>query len=206
MKITVPDVSRKGHFWCFGTTRVGKTRIMENMVEQDIRKGYSVVVIDPKGDIDLFSKIVQVAFEEGRDRELILVTPIYPHLSAVIDPLAYYYMPEELVGHIVSGVEVGKERFFFNVAYEISLVIVQALIMLAAWEGKAKSFNLNDVKNKMSREELEKLKGQIDCIDTGEAKQLSSDIQKILNSPQDYYGKVSSSLRVALMELTSGNI
>jgi len=85
-------------------------------------------------------------------------------------------------------------------------VIVQALIMLAAWEGKAKSFNLNDVKNKMSREELEKLKGQIDCVDTEEAKQLSSDIQKILNSPQDYYGKVSSSLRVALMELTSGNI
>jgi len=206
MHIAVSDSSRKGHFWCFGTTRVGKTRIMENMVEQDIRKGYSVVVIDPKGDIDLFSKIVQVAFEEGRDRELILVTPIYPHLSAVIDPLAYYYMPEELVGHIVSGVEVGKERFFFNVAYEISLVIVQALIMLAAWEGKAKSFNLNDVKNKMSREELEKLKGQIDCIDNGEARQLSSDIQKILNSPQDYYGKVSSSLRVALMELTSGNI
>ena len=123
MHITIPDTSRKGHFWCFGTTRVGKTRIMENMVEQDIRKGYSVVIIDPKGDIDLFSKIVQVAFEEGRDRELILVTPIYPHLSAVIDPLAYYYMPEELVGHIVSGVEVGKERFFFNVAYEISLVI-----------------------------------------------------------------------------------
>jgi hypothetical protein len=206
MTIAVPDASRKGHFWCFGTTRVGKTRIMENMVEQDIRKGHSVVVIDPKGDIDLFSKIVQVAFEEGRDHELILVTPIFPRLSAVIDPLAYYYMPEELVGHIVSGVEVGKERFFFNVAYEISLVIVQALILLAAWEGKAKSFNLNDVKNKMSREELEKLKGQIDCVDTPEARQLSSDMQKILNSPQDYYGKVSSSLRVALMELTSGNI
>ncbi len=206
MKIAIPDASRKGHFWCFGTTRVGKTRIMENMVEQDIRKGYSVVVIDPKGDIDLFSKIVQVAFEEGRQKELIFVTPIFPRLSAVIDPLSHYYMPEELVGHIVSGVEVGKERFFFNVAYEISLVIVQALIMLSAWEGKTHSFNLNDVKNKMSREELEKLKGQIDCVDTPEAKQLSSDMQKILNSPQDYYGKVSSSLRVALMELTSGNI
>ena len=206
MTIAIPDASRKGHFWCFGTTRVGKTRIMENMVEQDIRKGHSVVVIDPKGDIDLFSKIVQVAFEEGRDHELILVTPIFPHLSAVIDPLAYYYMPEELVGHIVSGVEVGRERFFFNVAYEISLVIVQAFIILSAWAGKTKSFNLNDVKNKMSREELEKLKGQIDCVDTPEARQLSSDMQKILNSPQDYYGKVSSSLRVALMELTSGNI
>ena len=26
---------RKGHFWCFGTTRVGKTRTMESIVEQD---------------------------------------------------------------------------------------------------------------------------------------------------------------------------
>jgi hypothetical protein len=39
--IGMPDFVRKGHFWCFGTTRVGKTRILELMVEQDIRKGYS---------------------------------------------------------------------------------------------------------------------------------------------------------------------
>jgi hypothetical protein len=32
------------------------------------------------------------------------------------------------------------------------------------------------------------------------------DIQKILDSPPDYYSKISSSLRVALTELTSGNI
>ncbi len=204
--LSIPDSDRKGHLWCFGTTRVGKTRVMENMIEQDIRKGYSVAVIDPKGDIDLFSKIVQVALEEQRHEELILITPIFPHLSAIIDPLAHYYMPEELVGHIVSGVEVGKERFFYNVAYEISLVIVQALIMLARLEGRQASFNLNDAKNRISREEIEKLKSEIDSIDSPDARQLSADMQKILESPPDYYSKVSSSLRVALMELTSGNI
>ena len=204
--ISVPDDDRKGHFWCFGTTRVGKTRIMENMVEQDIRKGYSVLVIDPKGDIELFSKIVQVAFEEGRHEELILLTPIFPQVSAILDPLSHYYMPEELVGHIISGVEVGKERFFYNVAYEISLVIVQTLIMLAEFEGRRPSFNLNDVKNLMSKASLEKLKTEIDAIDSPDARQLSQDMQKIVESPHDYYGKVSSSLRVALMELTSGNI
>jgi hypothetical protein len=46
-----PDSFRRGHFWCFGTTRVGKIRAMENIIEQDIRKGYSIVAIDPKGDI-----------------------------------------------------------------------------------------------------------------------------------------------------------
>ena len=62
--IIIPEENRTGHFWCFGTTRVGKTRIMENMIEQDIRKGYSVTVIDPKSDIELFSKIVQIAAED----------------------------------------------------------------------------------------------------------------------------------------------
>jgi len=32
--ISIPDDVRKGHFWCFGTTRVGKTRLIEGMVEQ----------------------------------------------------------------------------------------------------------------------------------------------------------------------------
>ena len=206
IEIVIPDSHRNGHVWCFGTTRVGKTRIMENMAEQDLRKGYSVVIIDPKGDVELFSKVVQVAFEEGRQDELMLVTPIFPAYSAIIDPLGYYFMPEELVGHIVSGVEVGKEKFFYNVAYEISLIVVQALVLLAKNEGKPPLFNLNDVKNRISRTELEKLKAEVDSIDSDEARQLSSDMQKILDSPPDYYGKVSSSLRVALMELTSGNI
>lgn len=36
--------------------------------------------------------------------------------------------------------------------------------------------------------------------------QLSMDMQKILATPPDYYSKVASSLRVALTELTSGNV
>jgi len=204
--IAIPDSDRKGHFWCFGTTRVGKTKCLENMVEQDIRKGYSTVVIDPKGDIELFSKIVQITMEEERLEDLIFITPIFPEYSAIIDPLAYYYMPEELVGHITSGVAIGKEPFFANVAYEISLVVVQALIMKAKAEGKRPNFSLLDVKNRISNADLKKLKEEIDTIDSEDARQLSMDMQKILDSPQDYYSKISSTLRVALTELTSGNI
>jgi len=207
--LSIPDSSRKGHFWCFGTTRVGKTRLMENMIEQDIRSGKSIVVIDPKGDIDLFNKIVQTAMVTDRDKdELMLITPIFPEYSVKLDPLAYYYMPEELVGHIVSGVEAGKERFFYNVAYEVSLVIVQALIMIGAERETQfkRSFNLNDVKNIMSKDELKILSDQVKKIKTPEAQQLYMDMMKIVKSPTDYYAKVSSSLRVSLMEITSGNI
>ncbi len=182
------------------------TRLMENMIEQDIRKGYSTVILDPKGDIDLFSKIVQVAMEEQRTNELIFVTPIFPQYSAVVDPLSYYYMPEELVAHIVSGVEGGREPFFYNVAYEISLAVVNSFIMKAKSEGKATNFNLLDIKNSITHESLKKIKDEISIINDEKSVQLARDLQSILDSPQDYYSKVSSSLRVTLTELTSGNV
>ena len=182
------------------------TRLMENMIEQDIRKGYSVVVLDPKGDIELFSKIVQVAMEERRTNELIFVTPIFPQYSAVVDPLSYYYMPEELVAHIVSGVEGGREPFFYNVAYEISLAVVNSFLMKAKETGEAVNFNLLDIKNSITHEALEKIKDEISALDDEGSVQLARDLQSILNSPQDYYSKVSSSLRVTLTELTSGNV
>ena len=201
-----PDSFRMGHFWCFGTTRVGKTRAMENIIEQDIRKGYSVVAIDPKGDIDLFSKIVTVAFDANREDELILITPVFPEYSAILDPLSSYYMIEELVAHITAGVAIGREPYFFGVAYEVSLIVVQALIMLADDSGSKPSFNLNDIKNHISHSDLEKLKDRLDYIDTPQARQLIMDMEKILTTPADYYSKVASSLRVALTELTSGNV
>ncbi len=206
IELGFPDSYRKGHFWCFGTTRVGKTRIMEHIIEQDIKKGYSVVAIDPKGDIDLFSKITELAIDTGRQHDLMLITPIFPEYSAILDPLSSYYMPEELVAHITAGVAVGREPYFFGVAYEVSLVVVQALIMLAEVAGTRPSFNLNDIKNHISHKDLELLKEKLEYIDTEDARQLARDMEKILATPADYYSKVASSLRVALTELTSGNV
>ena len=206
IELGFPDSYRKGHFWCFGTTRVGKTRIMEHIIEQDIKKGYSVVAIDPKGDIDLFSKITELAIDTGRQHDLMLITPIFPEYSAILDPLSSYYMPEELVAHITAGVAVGREPYFFGVAYEVSLVVVQALIMLAEVAGTRPSFNLNDIKNHTSHKDLELLKEKLEYVDTEDARQLARDMEKILATPADYYSKVASSLRVALTELTSGNV
>lgn len=205
--IVIPDSVRNSHCWVFGTTRVGKTRLLENMVEQCIRKGESVVIIDPKGDHDLLNKTVQVALVTKRYEDLIVIDPIYPQYSAIIDPLAYYYMMEEIVAHLVSGVEVDKsDKFFLNVAYDVSLAIVQSLLMISRSKGERPKFNINDVKNRMSQSDLKVLKSQIDMIDTPEARQLSQDLQKIIDSPADYYNKISTSLRVALTELSSGNI
>lgn len=124
------DADRSGHFGCLGTTRVGKTRLMENIIEQDIRKGYSVVVVDPKGDIELFPKVVQTAAECGRLEELMLLTPSFPDESVYLDPLSSYYMEDELVNHIVSGIK-AREDFYIAIATQVAQVIVAGLIILA---------------------------------------------------------------------------
>ncbi len=197
---------RKGHFWCFGTTRVGKTRTMESIVEQDIRKGNSVIVIDPKGDIPLFSKITQVAYETDRLADLMLFSTIFPQMSVKLNPLSSYYMIEELVGHITAGVEDGRDPFFKNVALNVSSVVVRALILQAKVSNRPARFNFNDIKNLISRSALEDLAAEIKGNKTEEAVQLMKDIGKILGHPADYYSKIANSLSVALDELTTSNI
>ena len=135
-----------------------------------------------------------------------LITPIFPEYSAILDPLSSYYMPEELVAHITAWVAVGREPYFFGVAYEVSLIVVQALILLAESNGRNPSFNLNNIKDHISHQDLERLKDRLEYINQPEAEQLVLDMKKILATPPDYYSKVASSLRVALTELTSGNV
>lgn len=104
--VTVPNTDREGHIFTMGATRSGKTRLAEAMIEHDIRAGRSILWIDPKGDNAIFSKIVTVARETGREEDLLFFSPVFPRYSVKIDPLSHYFMPEEVVNHVVSGVRV----------------------------------------------------------------------------------------------------
>jgi len=209
LDIYIKDSDRSGHFGCFGTTRVGKTRLIENIIEQDIRKGYNVVVIDPKGDSELFSKIVQVAAESGRLGDLMMLTPIFPEHSIMLDPLSHYYMEEELVDHVISGIK-AKEDYFIAIASEVTQAVISGLGLLAksrkrdsdiSKDGRM-TINFLDVKNRSDYQNLRKFKESIAPLPGSEDLLMSLD--QILNSPPDFFAKVSSSLRTTLSALTSG--
>jgi len=204
-KISLPDSARKGHLFCFGTTRIGKTKLIEQMIEQDIRKGYSVVFFDPKGDPDIFSKIVQVVNEEKCQEALSLVTPIFPECSAQIDPLSHYYMPEEIVSHVVSGIK-AKEEFFINIAYETTLILILALIEFAKVKNEKPVFNFNIIKERISYKDLVNMKKQLESLPkTPEVDDVMVSLRQIVDSPQDYFAKVSASLRTVLTSLSTGS-
>src|SRR3546814_16215301 len=73
--VTLPLGERVGHSLVLGTTRVGKTRLAELFVTQDIRRRNAagehevVIVFDPKGDADLLKRMYVEAKRAGRESE-----------------------------------------------------------------------------------------------------------------------------------------
>lgn len=63
---------RVGHTLVLGTTRVGKTRLAELLIAQDIRRGEVVIVFDPKGDVDLLRRVFAEAERAGRGGEFFM--------------------------------------------------------------------------------------------------------------------------------------
>lgn len=200
---------RAGHVGVLGTTRIGKTRLLEHLISQDIRAGNNVIVIDPKGDAELLSKVIQVAAESGRLHEIMLITPIYPECSLKMDPLAYYYIQDELVDHVISGIR-AKEEYFINVASEISSVIIAGLIVQAKSKGEKLVLNFNSIKSSSTHPSLKKFYDTLYALKTHPdkeiretAKEVLENAEQILESPADFFAKVSSSLRTTLTALTS---
>ncbi len=204
--LSIKDSERSGHFGCFGTTRIGKTKLLSAIIEQDIRKGYNLVIIDPKGDIELFSKIVQVTAESGRLDDLLYLTPIYPQYSIMLNPLSHYYMADELVDHVVSGIK-AKEDYFIAIASEVTQAVISGLIKEAEFHKTIFETNFRKIKEKTDYVSLKDFKGALEQIqgNVPEVKDIIVDLAQITTSTQDFFSKVASSLRTALSALSSGN-
>lgn len=203
--LVVSDSDREGHVFTMGATRSGKTRLAEAVMEHDVRAGRNLLWIDPKGDARAFAKIVSVARETGREEDLMFFSPLFPEWSVRIDPLSHWFMPEEVVSHVVSGVRVGDE-FYFNVAYEVTLVAVQALSLIASSLGRRPEFTFRKIKDSIGYGELESLRAQVAQLEGEEARETLVNLDQILSSPRDYFSKVSSSLRSAITSLSSGSV
>lgn len=204
--IVIPDPDRSGHIGFFGTTRVGKTGLLSVIVGQDIKKGYNTVIIDPKGDVDLFSRMIQYAAESGRLDDVMLLTPIYPDHSIKIDPLSHYYMQDELVDHVISGIK-AKDDFYIAVASEVTQAIIAGLAILSQQHATRLNTNFDQIRERMDYLALEALRREIAVLpgNTPEAEDVINSLDKILHSPQDFFSKVSSSLRTTVSALSTGN-
>lgn len=81
---------RVAHKFVVGTTRVGKTRLAEVLIKQDIHNGEVVIVFDPKGDPDLLKRCYIEAKRAGRLHQFYCFHLGFPELSARYNPVGTF--------------------------------------------------------------------------------------------------------------------
>lgn len=130
--VAMPLSGREGHTLVMGTTGVGKTRLAEILISQDIHRGDDVViVIDPKGDADLMKRVVAEAHRTGRQNALYLFHLGYPEISARYNPVGNFSRITEVASRIRNQLpSEGQSAAFREFAWRFTNIIGRALVAL----------------------------------------------------------------------------
>lgn len=122
---------RVGHTLVLGTTRVGKTRLAELIISQDIHRGDVVIVFDPKGDADLFRRMYSEAAKAGRLDDFYFFHLGYPEISARYNPVGSFSRVTEVASRISGNLPgEGQSAAFREFVWRYVNVIAKACTAL----------------------------------------------------------------------------
>ncbi len=128
--------SLAGHVAVYGTTRVGKTRLMVSLIRQVILFGWDVLLVEPKGSVgqETIAWILQFAEEADRLRDVKYISPMFANLSYCFNPL--YNLSNEEIASLVSTIIPAKDEFFAAIGYQITMAVLLGLEFLEKAEGQ----------------------------------------------------------------------
>lgn len=120
-----------GNTLIVGTTRCGKTRMLDVLFSQFIfRPTASVIVIDPKGDIELRENMRRAAIAAGREADFKSFHLGFPAQSIRIDTMKNYTNLSELASRIAALIPSDSEGMdsFTAVAWKLIQAIILGLV------------------------------------------------------------------------------
>lgn len=116
------------HMMVYGTTRVGKTRLAQILIEQDIARGDVVIVFDPKGDVDLLVGMYAAAVRHGRASEFQLFHLGFPEISSRYNPIGNFEQITEVATRATGSLpDEGQSAAFKAFAWRYVNVIARAM-------------------------------------------------------------------------------
>lgn len=125
------SADRVGHTLVLGTTRVGKTRLAELLISQDIRNGHVVLVFDPKGDTELLLRTYAEAKRWGRENQFRMFHLGYPETSCRYNAIGRFSRITEVATRIASQLpSSGSSSAFREFAWRFVNIIAHALVAL----------------------------------------------------------------------------
>lgn len=135
--VSLPLGERVGHSLVLGATRVGKTRLAELFVTQDIRRRNAagehevVIVFDPKGDADLLKRMYVEAKRAGREREFYVFHLGWTGFSARYNAVGRFGRISEVAARIAGQLSgEGNSAAFREFAWRFVNIIARALVEL----------------------------------------------------------------------------
>ncbi|RTB44123.1 type IV conjugative transfer system coupling protein TraD [Pseudomonas aeruginosa] len=135
--VSLPLGERVGHSLVLGTTRVGKTRLAELFITQDIRRKNHlgehevVIVFDPKGDADLLKRMYVEAKRAGREGEFYVFHLGWPDISARYNAVGRFGRISEVATRIAGQLSgEGNSAAFREFAWRFVNIIARALVEL----------------------------------------------------------------------------
>ncbi|WP_248767219.1 type IV conjugative transfer system coupling protein TraD [Pseudomonas sp. MWU12-2345] len=140
VEVSLPLGERVGHSLVLGTTRVGKTRLAELFITQDIRRKKMVnglpefepvIVFDPKGDADLLKRMYVEAKRAGREDEFYVFHLGWPDFSARYNAVGRFGRISEVASRIAGQLSgEGNSAAFREFAWRFVNIIARALVEL----------------------------------------------------------------------------
>ncbi|HEP8866433.1 TPA: type IV conjugative transfer system coupling protein TraD [Pseudomonas aeruginosa] len=137
INVSLPQGERVGQTLVLGATRVGKTRLAELFITQDIRRCNAageyepVIVFDPKGDADLLKRMYVEAKRAGRDSEFYVFHLGWPNISARYNAVGRFGRISEVATRIAGQLSgEGNSAAFREFAWRFVNIIARALVEL----------------------------------------------------------------------------
>ena len=130
--VLLPCSERVGHTLVLGTTRVGKTRLAEILIEQDIRRNEGpVIVFDPKSDADLLTRMYMSAKDMGREDDFYCFHLGFPEISAKYNGVGNFSRITEVAGRISGQLSSeGNSAAFKEFAWRFVNIVARTLVAL----------------------------------------------------------------------------
>ncbi|HET9642904.1 MAG TPA: type IV conjugative transfer system coupling protein TraD [Burkholderiaceae bacterium] len=129
--VTLRQSERNGHLLVLGTTRVGKTRLLELLASQDIHAGHVTIVIDPKGDADLMLRLYAEAQRAGRGEQFYIFHLGYPDISARYNGIGSFSRITEVATRATNPLpSSGNSAAFKEFSWRFSNIVAQAQVAL----------------------------------------------------------------------------
>lgn len=131
-EVLLPMTERVGHTLVLGTTRVGKTRLAEILIEQDIQRGEGpVITFDPKSDAGLLIRMYMAAKRMGREDDFYVFHLGFPDISARYNAVGNFARITEVASRIAGQLSAeGNSAAFKEFAWRFINIVARALVSL----------------------------------------------------------------------------